>query len=104
VIKNHIAKKGPKGMVVLNFFEKPFFIFDHIMSQIHITLQVIYIIIVHAKLRETHNINHIKIAILRSHHPIQVQFDIIICRKKNINIHNAQITQFIIVISDKSTQ
>lgn len=45
------------------------------------------------------NANHIIIAILRSPPPSQAPLDINICRKKNINIANAQTNPFKITIS-----
>ena len=56
------------------------------------------------KLKLIHKINHISIAILKSHHHIQAHQEIKIWIKKNINIPKAQIIQFKMAISDKFIQ
>ena len=103
VRKNHIAKKGQKGIWVSSFFHL-FFILLYSIKAIHIILHTIYVSISHGKLKLTQSINPIIIAILKSPHHIHAHFDIIICKKKNIKIANTQTTQFSIAISDRSIQ
>ena len=64
MIKNHIAKKGQKGIIVLNLVLRPFLILDDIISDTQIILHTRYVIIIQQKLNHVHNISHINIAIL----------------------------------------
>lgn len=78
-----------------------FLILEYKIKLIHITLQTKYVIIIPGKVKLTHRINQINIAILKSPHQIHAHHDNNICIKKNINIHKAHNIQLNIAISPK---